>query len=67
MIRRFLAEGVSALNARQLKLLFNLYLPYLGAGIRVVSAADDYSRWDVEMNLSHYNRNYFGTHFGGSL
>jgi acyl-coenzyme A thioesterase PaaI-like protein len=67
MIRRLLAEGVSALGARQLKLLFKIYLPYLGAGIRVVGVADDYSRWDVEMKLAHYNRNYFGTHFGGSL
>jgi len=27
---------------------------YLGAGIRVVGAADDYSRWEVEMKLAHY-------------
>jgi acyl-coenzyme A thioesterase PaaI-like protein len=67
VIRRFLTAGVSALDARKLKLLFKIYLPYLGAGIRVVGVADDCSRWDVEMKLAHYNRNYFGTHFGGSL
>jgi acyl-coenzyme A thioesterase PaaI-like protein len=66
-IRRLLTEGASGLNARELRLLFRIYRPYLGAGIRVVDAADDYSRWDVEMKLAHYNRNAFGTHFGGSL
>jgi acyl-coenzyme A thioesterase PaaI-like protein len=67
VFRRFRTAGVSALDARKLKLLFKVYLPYLGAGIRVVGVADDCSRWDVEMKLAHYNRNYFGTHFGGSL
>jgi acyl-coenzyme A thioesterase PaaI-like protein len=67
VIRRLFSEGVSGLGARQLKLFLNLYPPYLGAGVRVVHAADDFSRWDVEMKLTRYNRNYFGTHFGGSL
>lgn len=67
MIRRLLDEGVAALSARQLKWFLNVYPPYLGAGVRIVYAADDYSRWEVEMRLTRYNRNYFGTHFGGSL
>jgi hypothetical protein len=43
----------------------NVWPPLLGAGIRV--------RWrsnravDVEMKLRAWNRNYVGTHYGGSL
>jgi acyl-coenzyme A thioesterase PaaI-like protein len=44
-----------------------LYPPYLGAGVRVASAAPDLSRVEVEMPLTAWNRNYVGTHFGGSL
>ena len=45
----------------------NLYPPFLGAGIKVKHVADDFRRIDVEMKLRWYNRNYVGTHFGGSL
>ena len=41
--------------------------PYLGAGIRVRHVAADLSSFEVEMKLRWYNRNYVGTHFGGSL
>ena len=45
--------------------MINVWPPFLGAGIRV--------RWrsnrqvDVEMKLHPWNRNYVGTHYGGSL
>ena len=45
----------------------NLYPPYLGAGIRVRSVKDDYTRFEVELRERWYNRNLFGTHFGGAL
>ena len=45
--------------------LFNLYPPYLGAGVRV-KAPDPYT-FEVRMKLRFWNRNYVGTHFGGSL
>ena len=45
----------------------NLYPPFLGAGIRVKRIADDLCTVDVEMALRFWNRNYVGTHFGGSL
>src|ERR1700756_4653555 len=41
--------------------------PYLGAGVRVRLAAKDLSRVEVEMRLTPWNRNFVGTHFGGSL
>ena len=50
-----------------MKLLLNIYPPYLGAGIRVEHISDDYCEIVVSMKLRWYNRNYVGTHFGGSL
>ncbi len=45
----------------------SLYPPFLGAGIRVVSVAPDWSAIKVRLALTWYNRNLFGTQFGGSL
>ena len=45
----------------------NLWPPYLGAGIRVRSIAADWSEAVVELRAYPLNRNYVGTHFGGSL
>ena len=44
-----------------------LYPPYLGAGIRVTHVSHDFREIDVRMGLHWWNRNYVGTHFGGSL
>jgi len=41
--------------------------PYRCAGIKVVHIADDWSSARVRLRLGRFNRNYFGTHFGGSL
>lgn len=53
-------------DRRWLMRLLNLYPPYLGAGVRVRSSAD-LRTFDVRMKLRWWNRNYVGTHFGGSL
>jgi len=45
----------------------SLYPPFLGAGIRVVSVAPDWSTIKVRLALTWYNRNLFSTQFGGSL
>jgi acyl-coenzyme A thioesterase PaaI-like protein len=50
-----------------LRLRLNLWLPFLGAGIRVRRIAPDFREIAVEMPLRWYNRGYHGTHFGGSL
>ena len=47
--------------------LFNVYPPFLGAGVHVSYVAPDWRRIDVSMPLRWYNRNYVGTQFGGSL
>ncbi len=47
--------------------LLSIYPPYLGAGVRVRRAEPDLSRVEVDMRLTPWNRNFVGTHFGGSL
>jgi hypothetical protein len=44
-----------------------LWPPYLGAGVRVRNVSSDVRSLDVEMRLRFWNRNYYSTHFGGSL
>ena len=46
--------------------LLGWYPPYWGTGISF-RVAPDYSWAEASMVLRFYNRNYFGTHFGGSL
>ncbi len=45
----------------------NWWPPFLGAGIRVRKIDPGMKAIDVEMSLRFWNRNYVGTHFGGSL
>ena len=45
----------------------SLWPPYFGAGIRLKSISPDFRSIEVEMKLRFWNRNYVGTHFGGSL
>jgi acyl-coenzyme A thioesterase PaaI-like protein len=59
--------GKSAAAARKLRRRINFYPPYLGASVSVTHIAEDFRRVEVEMPLRFYNRNYVGTHFGGSL
>ncbi len=54
-LRHWLLKGIS------------VYPPFLGAGIRVVRISPDRRTFDVRMKLTFFNRNYVGTHFGGSL
>jgi acyl-coenzyme A thioesterase PaaI-like protein len=55
------------LGPRRLLRLMRFYPPYLGAGVHV-TAVDQGLRWiEVAMELTAWNRNYVGTHFGGSL
>lgn len=54
-------------RSKKLQRLINFYPPYLGSAVRVTSISEDFRTVEVEMPLRFYNRNYFGTHFGGSL
>jgi hypothetical protein len=55
------------MNARLLRRGMKFWPPFLGAGIRVKSITDDFRDVKVELRLGRLNRNYVGTHFGGSL
>ena len=53
--------------ARRLRLLMNLWPPFLCTGIRVLRLDEDFRHARVRLSARWYNRNYVGTHFGGSL
>ena len=55
------------INAKILRRGMGWWPPFLGAGIRVLHIADDFRDAMVELRLGRLNRNYVGTHFGGSL
>ena len=58
---------LKSLIRRSPKLLFNLYPPLLGAGIRITRIQPDWMEVDVHMKLRWWNANYVGTQYGGSL
>ncbi len=47
--------------------LFNWWPPFRAAGIRVRELSPDFRSATVELRMRLLNRNYVGTHFGGSL
>jgi len=55
------------MTPRTLRRLFNVWPPYLFAGIRIEAVADDWRYARARLKLRWYNRNYVGTAFGGSL
>lgn len=54
-------------SASGIRRIINIYGPYLGAGVKVDYLDKDFREARVSMRLTWYNRNYVGTHFGGSL
>jgi acyl-coenzyme A thioesterase PaaI-like protein len=50
-----------------MRVLFNLWPPFRAAGICVREIAPDFRSATVELRMRLLNRNYVGTHFGGSL
>jgi Domain of unknown function (DUF4442) len=67
MSANFFRKISSNLSVNTQRRIMNFYFPFLGAGIKCTRVTDDYLQLDVKMNLTWYNRNYVGTHFGGSL
>lgn len=61
LFARFFGKG------QTIRLALNWYAPYLGAGVRITHVSDDFREVRVTMPLRWYNRNYVGTHYGGSL
>ncbi|HUP30757.1 MAG TPA: DUF4442 domain-containing protein, partial [Usitatibacter sp.] len=54
-------------GAAGIRRLLNFYPPFRGAGIRVREISPDFRTATVELRTKLFNRNYVGTHFGGSL
>jgi hypothetical protein len=52
---------------KQLQRFVRFYPPFLGAGVRLKSISEDFRTIEVYMPLRFWNKNYVGTHFGGSL
>lgn len=55
------------MTPRAFRALVRLWPPYRAAGIRVTHVSPDWRRIEVQMRLRWFNRNWVGTHFGGSL
>ena len=53
--------------ARTLRWLLRVYPPYVGAGIHAEVVREDMAQVVMRMDMRWWNRNYVGTHFGGSL
>lgn len=52
---------------RHIRSFIRWWPPLAGAGIHVTRWDADWRAVDVEMKLRWWNRNYVGTHYGGSL
>jgi acyl-coenzyme A thioesterase PaaI-like protein len=55
------------MTPRSLRRFVNWWPPFLFSGIRLLELADDWRYARVRLKLGRFNRNYVGTHFGGSL
>ncbi len=50
-----------------LRRAFNFWPPFLLSGVHVSRISHDWRHAQVELRMRPWNRNYVGTHFGGSL
>ena len=67
MLAQLLRKTANRIPANILRRIGNLWLPFLGAGIKIVYVRSNYREIRVKMNLRWYNKNYVGTQFGGSM
>lgn len=62
-----MADLTKKRNSGRLLKKLRFWPPFLGAGIHVTRVAEDFRTVDVELRMKFFNRNYVGTHYGGSL
>jgi acyl-coenzyme A thioesterase PaaI-like protein len=55
------------LTPRLMRWLFNIWPPFIGAGIHVLAMSPDWRSARVRLRLNWLTQNYAGTAFGGSL
>lgn len=63
----FFHRIVNKLPIGIIRLIFNLWPPFRGAGIKVDAISPDYRSFAVSLRSKLLNKNYVGVHFGGSL
>lgn len=57
----------NSIEAFFIRMMFNMYPPYLGAGVRVIRIGNNFDFIDAKLVLRFWNRNYVKTSFGGSM
>jgi len=67
MLAQFIRRSANKIPVRYLRILGNWWSPFRGAGIKIMYVSPDSREIQVQMRLRWFNRNYVGTHFGGSL
>jgi acyl-coenzyme A thioesterase PaaI-like protein len=65
MAQGFLARV--AMSPAWTRRLMNAWPPFRAAGVRVTHIAPDWREATIELRAKLLNRNYVGTHFGGSI
>jgi acyl-coenzyme A thioesterase PaaI-like protein len=55
------------MKASRLRRVMNWWPPFLFSGMRITKMSDDFRHVVVELRSYWFNKNYVGTHFGGSL
>lgn len=55
------------MNRKTMRRLINFWPPFMGAGIKVKQFKNNITSIDVQLKMHWWNKNYVGTHFGGSL
>lgn len=67
MSANVLRKLISPKNVGLVRFLVNCYMPFVGAGIKIVALAQDYRYVKVKLKKGFLNTNYVGVHFGGSI
>jgi hypothetical protein len=67
MFKRYFSQKINNLSPQNFARLMGIWPPYLGAGISVQYLSPDYRHADVQLKMHWWNKNYVGTHFGGSM
>jgi acyl-coenzyme A thioesterase PaaI-like protein len=67
MLANLLRRYRHSIAPRYIRLLTNMYPPFIGAGIRITELNENFRYIRVEMPLTKLNSNYVGTQFGGSM
>lgn len=63
----FIRRLAKQLSPKYFRFAMNLWPPFLGTGIKVKSISKDFRHIETSAKLRWHNKNFVGTHFGGTL